>query len=276
MPSTPSQFQPQLWGWNHYEPGPSKTVIEASPLPRFGMHAKGSPHKNLSRNPPISENVKPSILPGFHNSFMPPSPDRVPRKRLDKGKAKEVDQYRQSHDLVFPRFESQFADSFHRRRSPPSSPAFAGQMAESDLGIQDFMHVGDGDQTGGKNNIDTDMDMFCEDADQQDSENILFYDWKAEVSISSNYLNLSVLICPQLHGIILTHCHPSSDVSTFQMLMSAPQSSKVPADLFHSACGKILENMSFASSGCEVVISYSLVQIAQMLRGARSVSSVIV
>ena len=166
-PSTPSLRRSQFRTWNQCNPedaGPSKHPTEASPRPRFGMHANANSPKPRVRVQPVSESV---MLPGFQNAFIPPSSDRGLVRRLDKGKAKET----------APLYESEFTGEFHLRSSPPSSPI---GLAESEV----RMHV-DRDGVGlSDSNAKLDLEMLGDDADEQlfdNFEGVGLHNWRAEV-----------------------------------------------------------------------------------------------
>lgn len=69
-PPTPLLVQSRLQGWNECDAGdagPSKFPPEISPYRQFGMHPRET--RKHQQQP---EKVKPSMLLGFQNSFIPP------------------------------------------------------------------------------------------------------------------------------------------------------------------------------------------------------------
>jgi hypothetical protein len=131
-----------------------------------------------------SEDIKPVMLPGFQNAFAAPSP--APPKRLDKGKAREVDPPAATQEFYFPTSDFLSQANLFFQHSTPRSQALPRGTAGMDTRIRNLGK--EEDQAHlllTKGSVDDDVNMladefdvaqpFCVDVPTEP------YHWKAEV-----------------------------------------------------------------------------------------------
>ena len=244
-PQSPSHVQSQLRSRSQGgagDAGPSKSHYGNSPLAQFGKD-KGNQNHRLQSD---SADVKPVMLPGFQNAFAAPSP--AP-KRLDKGKAREVDLPGPTQD--FPGSQYQPLASFFFQHSTPRNPGLPRRTVDADTRMHDLGQLDDQAHVPStKGSTDEDVDMLADDSDEPQpfyvGNSIEPYSWKAEVFVIWHFLD-SNLLTPsysQPHQIILTHSYSSNMAPTLQILMSTIPSANLHVDAYRAACADLLDALS--------------------------------
>ncbi|KAH9485062.1 hypothetical protein JR316_0001968 [Psilocybe cubensis] len=231
IPSTPLQVTASMniWHGGASQVQGSKKIDE-TPIraPRFAVTSKFSPSKQSRRPPEKGRN-----LPGFQNAFETSTPIFSPSKKMDKGKGKAEDDFAifGNEDLpnIFPS-QPMFGSTNHTPR--PKLKTTDSQVLKQDVDrIPLFMGS---DKYAFSQTTNRYMDAAPTDSDEDAlmdvAENFEAVNWKSE-----------------LCRIILTHCHPSSEMSTFQQILGFTERTKNPGD-YAASCSRILEVISNSKS----------------------------
>ncbi|KAF8161182.1 hypothetical protein B0H34DRAFT_369698 [Crassisporium funariophilum] len=225
LPSTPVAVPSVIRSWNANASQSvlPRTNVEETPLrpSRLLPVWKASPSSQSRKSPEKAK--KQGMLPGFQNAFVTSTPMKSPTKRLNKGKGRL--------DYVSDTFGGQPSQDFHNlpqetidlTQSMPDD-ATMSQGADKTAEPTPYNLLGPKSLPAKDDDMDADVvEENEEDPSLEIPDVIEEINWKAKLSYT-----------------ILTHCHPTSRLITFQKLLGISQSGDSGME-YSMACASVLE-----------------------------------